>query len=146
MTKIGADTPKAANPWLHENLSPNELAACRQAFCKYLKYKGILVKDAKLDLEMIKNVAYFMGNESQKWRHVSPHTMSFKMKGINSVYNSLLHFTQSPEEAQEMVEDLQMPDAATLPRACSNCLLPPPLSRRPKKPPGKIRQKPLTPL
>ena len=114
-------------------MSPNELAVCRQAFCKYLKYKGILVKDAKLDLEMIKNVAYFMGIESQKWRHVSPHTMSFKMKGINSVYNSLLHFTQSPDEAQEMIEDLQMPDAATFPPGTLELLAPPTSVQTPQK-------------
>jgi hypothetical protein len=92
MSKIVVDTPKPVNQWLNESLSANELGSCRQAFCKLLRYRGIAVKDAKIDLDLVKNVVFFMGVDSQKWRNVAPQSMKFSLKSIDSIYRSLQHF------------------------------------------------------
>ena len=72
MSKLSTDAPTELPTWVHDPPASKEYTLFRVAFLRYMKYRGLSVKDVKLDMELIRGVTPFIGLESLRWQAVNP--------------------------------------------------------------------------
>ena len=104
--KTNTPTPqKKEDGILDQTLFSTELYQARNALCKYIQYRGLALKDIKIDVDTIKGVIIFMGMEVMKWRQVDPKQVKFNQKAPTAIFYALQNFLEKPDEAQETVDE-----------------------------------------